>query len=553
MIFNYRYSGSTQISSSASGIGMSFAPDTLRQPTFFVGELSKHIPFREAISALHEVVVSDLSFKPKDRPDYQAWLKEQENIWLAEAAAKSQEVSARLDKLKEELTALRHAKSRIMGPFNQAKQRYFKYLYKKERDTWFVLDPVITVHPDKLFFECFSQDESSYGKLSCSYEVFTHISEFECGTTNIDYSSALYQEFQKIRKYKSTQFTIDPSGFEVKTESEDAYREIKIDLPDSWVRGFLQVSSAMTLPSCSFDLHPMDIHNFCWMLKRNKEKQGPRSIIYRLIPGEPVRAIFEPWNREIVCARSIYQGPEKAEIRVWGRRRLLILERLIPITKKVSVFLLGSGLPSFYIADLGDMHFTLGLSGWTANDWSGKGNFDLMMQREEVDAWTKQEVFAALKSDWRANVSDISKKLNITESKVKSALDIYTQAGRVVFDLAQGVFRARELSREPLPIDQLRYESPIEKQAYEWVQAGQVKVKISYGLNKMNQLSGQVKDDMQLYSPEIFIDADNRLIKGVCTCSFYKQNKLYQGPCAHMLALRIAMNKKNRSRLNWLN
>ena len=47
-----------------------------------------------------------------------------------------------------------------------------RYLYEgKNRSLWILLDPAITVHPDELFFECFSRDESSYGKLSCSYNV----------------------------------------------------------------------------------------------------------------------------------------------------------------------------------------------------------------------------------------------------------------------------------------------------------------------------------------------------------------------------------------------
>ncbi len=61
--------------------------------------------------------------------------------------------------------------------------------------------------------------------------------------------AALYDEFQKIRTYKSTVLEVDPTGFGVETSGEADYREVKIDLPDSWVRGFLQVNSAMTLPS----------------------------------------------------------------------------------------------------------------------------------------------------------------------------------------------------------------------------------------------------------------------------------------------------------------
>ena len=60
MQFNYKYSSNSGIKSNANQVGINFAPDTLRKPTFFVGELSKHLPFREAMSALHDIVIADL-------------------------------------------------------------------------------------------------------------------------------------------------------------------------------------------------------------------------------------------------------------------------------------------------------------------------------------------------------------------------------------------------------------------------------------------------------------------------------------------------------------
>ena len=35
------------------------------------------------------------------------------------------------------------------------------------------------------------------------------------------------------------------------------------------------------------------------------------------------------------------------------------------------MYLLGTGLPSFWSVRMGEMRFLLGLSGWTANDWTG--------------------------------------------------------------------------------------------------------------------------------------------------------------------------------------
>ena len=69
MQFDYSYRRSSSVSDTGSETSMSFSPDLTREPTFFRGELSSKIPFREAISALHDVVVADARYKPKDRAE----------------------------------------------------------------------------------------------------------------------------------------------------------------------------------------------------------------------------------------------------------------------------------------------------------------------------------------------------------------------------------------------------------------------------------------------------------------------------------------------------
>lgn len=540
MLFDYKYKGSTSINSSSGSTSMSFAPDTLRHPTFFVGKLNRKINFREAISALHDVVVSDLRFKPKDRTEYLAWVAEQEKIWLSEYVAQSQieEVRRRITDLKDELDSIYKEKGKVLTPFYNARAKYYKYLYDNDRDAWFVLDPVITVHPDELFFECFSQDESTYGKLSCNYNVFKEINEFECGTTNIDYSATLYGEFQKIRDYKDTDFKIDPSGFEVQTSNENDYKELKIDLPDSWVRGFLQVSSAMTLPTTVFDLHPMDVYTICQYLRRFKEKEGPRALRFILEPGQPIKVLFEPWYETVTFHRSVYTGNEAKTIRIWGRRRLLILERLLPITKSFKVMLLGSGLPSFFLADLGDMTFTLGLSGWTANDWSREGNFDLMAPRGNVDFVTQQTIFDTLKETWYESSDNLAKKLNLDSSVIASSLTSFAQAGKVIYDPRLNVYRVRELSGEPLDMKTLRFGSDRERIANELIDGDKVKIKTEIAKDHLS-INGAVKESNKRYEVSALIDKDQRLVDGTCECDFYKGNKLKKGPCEHILAARI--------------
>ena len=540
MLFDYRYKGNTSVANVGQETSMSFVPDTNRQPTYFYGELAKQIEFREAISALHDVVISDLRYQPKDKTAYKEWAAQQEQIdWQAVAIERTQ-VGERIKAMQAELNNLYRISNERWKPYYDAQWKFRQYAWKKNLAIRMILDPVITVHPDEVFFECFSKDESSYGRLGASYEVFKKVGEFACGTTNIDYSAALYDEFQKIRSYKSTRFEIDPSGFDVQTTNEEAYKEVKIDLPDSWVRGFLQVNSAMSLPMTSFTLHPMDVHNLCFVLRRHKEKVGPRSMRYHLKPNQPVRVVFEPFDIEVTCPRSIYDGVDENVIRVWGRRRILTLERLIPVARSFTVHLLGTGLPSFYIADLGDMSFTLGLSGWTVNDWSRAGNFDLMAPRAEVDNYTKQQVFKGLQERWLDSTDVLASRLNLDRATVLGALGAYTQAGRAIFDLNKGVYRVRELSREPLPMDKLRFANEREEAARHFIELTAV-TGTNRSVNDGGYISmrGNVADKGKNFTPSLTIDKDERIVKADCTCNWHQQNKLFKGPCEHILALRM--------------
>ncbi|TYA92375.1 SWIM zinc finger family protein [Seonamhaeicola marinus] len=542
MQFNYKYGGTSAVNNGVSSTNVSFAPDVLREPTFFVGTLDKKISFREAISALHDVVVADFNFQPKDNSEYLAWLKSQEEIWLAEATSNSAKIEEEIHLVKTRLEGLRKDRDTIMKPYYKAQRKYFNYLYVRDYAAWFVLDPVITVHPDQVFFECFSKDESVYGKLSCGYDVFKNISDFKCGTTNIDYSKKLYSEFQKIRTYKETDFKIDPSGFDVQTTGEENYKEVKIDLPESWVRGFLQVSTAMTSKKVSFELEAIDIANFISVLKRNKERKSPRSIKYKLTPGEPVVAVFEPWNIEIVCKQSIYKGDIPEEIRVWGRRRILLLERLLPITNKFTVHLLGTGMPSFYTAHLtSEMYFTLGLSGWTANDWTQSSQLDLLAPRGQVPATTMQSVYLELRQDWFANECTIAEKMNLDVSIVNKSLQTFAQAGKVIYDLKNNVYRVRELKRDGIDIESLRFSSETDKEAFKLMEQNAVAQLEVKEHSEKTILSALVSGK---YSTEVVIDKDLKIIDARCTCSDYYRDKLTKGPCRHILATRITFDRK---------
>ena len=54
----------------------------------------------------------------------------------------------------------------------QSQQAFFDWVLRNDPLAFILLDPVVTVHPDQVFFEVFSKDEGSYAKLGIDLGAF---------------------------------------------------------------------------------------------------------------------------------------------------------------------------------------------------------------------------------------------------------------------------------------------------------------------------------------------------------------------------------------------
>src|SRR5262249_13958409 len=151
--------------------------------------------------------------------------------------------------------------------------------------------------------------------------------------------------------------------FDVAIAGREDYREEKIDLPQSWLRGFMRLQFAMNLPVRKVSLTRGAVYSMLAFLRRRKPRKSPRAIRFELLDGRPPRVVLEPWEQPIVSHGTLYSGQEAEPVRIWGRQRLLVLARLLPLAERVDVYLLGTGLPSFWVVRMGALRFTLGLSG----------------------------------------------------------------------------------------------------------------------------------------------------------------------------------------------
>jgi hypothetical protein len=533
-------------------VHIALAPNLRRDRVSYIGQLRQPMRFREAISALHDVVIADLRYKPKDHSDFKAYLaemRERENalrrgaMQQAREAALAQQPAA----LPRGLEADFRKKRKV---YWDARQRYSNYLLQHDPELWRLLmpcDPVITVAPDVIFFECFSADESSYGCLTVERGAFAAEESVALGTTNVDYSWALYEEFQKLRSYRQTQFKIDPAGFEVKTEEQAEHHEEKIDLPSSWLRGFLQLQSAMSLPMRRVPVSREGLYNVLAWLKRHRAARSPRAVRFELEPGKPVVLVLEPWEKRIVLHSTPYPGAHAETIRTWGRDRLRALARLLPLADSADVYLLGTGLPSFWSVRMGELRLMLGLSGWTANDWTGATALDQLAPPTEPNVELIGSIAAAFKEKTALTFQQIVERTGGAAPFVAVGLNRLAMMGQVIHDLAAGVYRWRQIMPVWISLNEIGGESPETDAGRQLVADGKVDLqRHEQTPSGLIVLAGQVPDR----PVEAVLDADGRILRGKCTCSHHHQYKLRRGPCRHLQALRrAAMGERKQSTL----
>lgn len=542
------------------GLGFSLSTEAARPGVHLEALVHRSRSYGRVMLALHRVVSGDARFGEKDHGAYQEWVRGQYLLELREEQRLSQQkmpaLQSELDSLVGQLKPLDaragelDARLRKLGnvgnkSYNDALRRYWNYLYKVDRDLWVVLDPVVSVHPDATLFEVFSRDESSYGCVRVPAENLDVVGEVSWGTTNVDYSRKLADEMARVRDYRGAFLSVGQEGVSVQT-SAGARLEKKIDLPPSWVRGFLQVQSASALADISLVLSATTVGEILRLLQARREDVGPRSLKFALVPGQMPTIEIEPWGEIVRESRLVYAGREARTVRIWGRRRLEVLSELLPHARQVEVRLLGDGLPSFWAVELEGHRFELGLSGWTTNDWSASARFDALASSEKVSEADLKIAAMELEKRLLLSGAQLAELTDQSRARATSALQKLCAQGRAMFDPVAGAYRWRQLLAFAAP------ESPADnkaKAAARWVEKGLVEVEIvpdaeiesdeflkRYNGAQITFARGEVTSEGGVFNPLWASDADGRVRFWQCTCGEFRRDKGRSGPCAHLLA-----------------
>ncbi|HBA97913.1 MAG TPA: hypothetical protein DCZ23_07385 [Lachnospiraceae bacterium] len=562
MKVDYKYASPSRCTQAGSQTTLGLSPDLSRdEKVSFCGRLKHPLLFRDAMLMLREIVISDAGKKSKERTEYFTWLDEE-----IERRVKAHEeyMPDIRESLKKEMDScdleLSHKKSEINQLLNIQKNlqkqinQYdaWKDYYKIERDfwkfikdrdysLWFVLDPVITVHNDQVSFEAFSVDESIYGCLSVAMDEFDLLQAPKAGTTNIDFSAKLEKEMQRFRSYTDVTLSVNPEGFTIDNDIVPEYIEKKIDLPETWIKGFNQVSSAAALSGIELALSPSDMYDICAFLRKHKEKKSPRYMKWILEPGQRVQIVFEPFGT-VLTLNTIYQGSQRREEKIWGRRRWLVVEKLIPISKAFYVRILGFGMPQFIRADMGTMQMTVGFSAWSSNDWVKGTAFNIMAGFTGQGCYP--DVYKLLKDKRCLSMDEISAYLpKQKNNKVKSGVGMLFRRGEGYFDIINNKVRFRHLCNAPIP-EELYEISDIEIDVQKISKLTFDNMKVRYTHRNEFVFTTTYNENGQVSYTEIVIDQDGQIARINCNCKkFRRGERNLSEPCAHILALYVASYK----------
>lgn len=524
--------------SSTDSSSVEFGVDLKRDPVFLSSKLKNSEIFSKAMLALGGVVRFSSDFVQKDHSAYQAWVQEQ---YLREAGPELAKQQRELEAARNKLDELQQERDRLQGflnnvfdrmkSYSNARRKYWKWLYDNDRELWYVLDPIVSVQSKSTFFEAFSRDESTYVLVELPHSELVDSSKLQLGTTNIDFGVYLEREFERVRTYRPLTLTVGKNAVAIATDVSQAV-EKKIDLPESWIQGLVQVSAARTLSSTTLNLNPMFVAQLIAKLEAIREKTGPRSLKFVLTPGEAVKVIIEPWGIECVERSNVYQGSEVTEIRIWGRRRLSLLKDLLPFADSVKVVLLGDGMPSFWSIKTGSIETTFGFSGWNALDWSKKMQFSALLPRQDFDENQLNQALQILIANQGVAAESLVKVMNLKPSQAATILQTLAFQGKAMYLPDENVYVYRELVPGWQPDVKTGTE---ERKGIELASKDGYFDSINRTFeNNESVLFGKTEDNLQVL---IRRDSDSRISYAQCSCGYFAYNQLRLGPCRHIVAI----------------
>jgi hypothetical protein len=203
--------------------------------------------------------------------------------------------------------------------------------------------------------------------------------------------------------------------------------------------------------------------------------------------------------------------------------------------ERADVYLLGTGLPSFWSVAMGPMRLLLGLSGWTANDWTSAAAIEQLAPPANPDPQVVASVCQAFHTSPSLSFDRIRETTGGEPAELAVSLNRLAMLGQVIHDLQGGVYRWRQILPVTLSSELIGPEHPETAAAKRLVADRRVRVQRDESQpDGLRHIEGRV-DSTEV---SLGLDADGRMVRGRCSCLYHYKGGLRRGPCRHLQALR---------------
>lgn len=390
-----------------------------------------------------------------------------------------------------------------------------------------VVSPIVTVAGDAWIAEGFAADQSVYARLCVPSAGFAGEPHFPPGTTSFSVPPSLPGRLESIE-----------GGMPIRVLMTGSTAAVPVDRgigPPGWLRGFLGVQAALSLPARRVAVDRGGLFGLIGALGESRRVRASRSVVVRWEPGQPAQVVVRAGARAVpLHVRVVGDGPA-GTVRVAVGHALRGLAGLLHRVDSADLFLLGPGLPSFWSVRLGGVQLLLGIPGWTADGRLGSLSLDPVLPPVEPGRFLANQVVATFRNHPAQTREQVVERTRGSVPEVSAVLTRLAGLGQIMPDPATGVFRWRPAFDDADAF--LDDPEPAEVTAARGI-ARTAAVRITRDAVEPGG-QGRVVEGLILDRPvAITLDPDGWIRRGRCTCSHHSARGVAGiGPCRHLLAL----------------
>lgn len=379
-----------------------------------------------------------------------------------------------------------------------AARYYLRQARRRGRGGAGSLDPVVTASGDRLRFESFSQCNGVYARFDLLSDGID-AGDVAHGTTNVDINQPLRTALAGLGASDLVHLDVGTDDLTVST-LDGTHVERKVHLPNRWIKGLAEtpvITSRMALKA---------------------ELSGQAAA--RFIASLPEASTGQAWHLT-PAAGGLRQTarPTTGSVRLDGTGRLAAANRITRFTTRLLIYGSDAG-GSAWAFELPGGRLTLVLSPEPHRGFSGEGGLLTSLENPKAQDWAAH-LLEHLAWEPVIDHAALASATGLAPSEVAAGVDALAVSGKVGYDLAEATWFHREL---PYSHGRWQRENPRLRAAHALAESGALTP------------SGD--------GWEIRVGDDRYWAEdGSCSCSWWQRYTGSRGPCTHMLAAEITMQR----------